>query len=237
MPRRICAISGKGGAGKTTVIILVAGEYAIQGKKVLLIDADPRQNLAEWWKRCEAKDNLPANIDLHSAATQRSIETVLAEQDGVYDVILMDSPGVDSVIRDTIIRNSDLVLTPIQPNQDEIKAAGEAATITADIGDRQRRTIPHVNVVTRIALPGRVLEAYRLIRPFIANLRDNGYESTLMETELTERNCYREIRNGLGTLQMLELTDPVMKGRAEIATFVAELDRHIAANREKVGNV
>ncbi|WP_353039275.1 hypothetical protein [Mesorhizobium sp. M1300] len=124
---------------------------------------------------------------------------MLAEQDGVYDVILMDSPGVDSVIRDTIIRNSDLVLTPIQPNQDEIKAAGEAATITADIGDREGRTIPHVNVVTRIALPGRVLEAYRLIRPFIANLRDNGYESTLMETELTERNCYREIRNGLGT--------------------------------------
>ncbi|RWP54743.1 MAG: hypothetical protein EOR07_33770 [Mesorhizobium sp.] len=77
MPRRICAISGKGGAGKTTVIILVAGEYAIHGKKVLLIDADPRQNLAEWWKRCEAKNNLPANIELHSAATQRSIETVL----------------------------------------------------------------------------------------------------------------------------------------------------------------
>lgn len=46
--------------------------------------------------------------------------------------------------------------------------------------------------MTRIALPGRVLEAYRLIRPFIANLRDNGYESTLMETELTERNCYRK---------------------------------------------
>lgn len=77
MPRRICAISGKGGAGKTTVIILVAGEYAIQGKKILLIDADPRQNLAEWWKRCEAKDNLPANVELHSAATQRSIETCL----------------------------------------------------------------------------------------------------------------------------------------------------------------
>ncbi|WP_292120620.1 hypothetical protein [Mesorhizobium sp.] len=44
-------------------------------------------------------DNLPANIELHSAATQRSIETVLADQDGVYDVILMDSPVVDSSTR------------------------------------------------------------------------------------------------------------------------------------------
>lgn len=237
MPRRMCAISGKGGAGKTTVIILTAGEYAIQGKKVLLIDADPRQNLAEWWKRCEAKDNLPANINLYSAATQRSIEAVLAEQDGAYDVILMDSPGVDSVIRDTIIRNSELVLTPIQPNQDEIKAAGEAATVTADIGEREGRNIPHLNLVTRISLTGRVLEAYRLIRPFIANLYANGYESRLLETELTERNCYREIRNGLGTLQMLELTEAVMKGRAEVTALVAELDGHFEANRVEAGNV
>jgi chromosome partitioning protein len=36
---------------------------------------------------------------------------------------------------------------------------------------------------------------------------------------------------------MLELTDPVMKGRSEIAAFVAELDHHLASNREKVGNV
>ncbi|APG93028.1 hypothetical protein SAMCFNEI73_pA0051 (plasmid) [Sinorhizobium americanum] len=38
---------------------MIAGEYALQGKRVLLIDADGRQNLQEWWKRCEAKDNLP----------------------------------------------------------------------------------------------------------------------------------------------------------------------------------
>ncbi|MDW9906533.1 AAA family ATPase, partial [Sinorhizobium meliloti] len=67
MPKFISAVSGKGGAGKTTAVILIAGEYALQGKRVLLIDADGRQNLQEWWKRCEAKDNLPDNIELITA--------------------------------------------------------------------------------------------------------------------------------------------------------------------------
>lgn len=71
--------------------------------------------------------------------------------------------------------------------------------------------IPQANFVTRLTIPARNLEAYRLIRPFVNNLRENGYDSYLLDTELLERNCYREMRNGYGTLQMLELTEPVVR--------------------------
>jgi chromosome partitioning protein len=40
----ISLVSGKGGAGKTTAVILIAGEYALHGKQVLLIDADGRRH-------------------------------------------------------------------------------------------------------------------------------------------------------------------------------------------------
>lgn len=62
--KRLSVVSSKGGAGKTTVAILLAGEYALRGNSVLLIDADNRQNLSEWWKLSQDKDNVPANIDL-----------------------------------------------------------------------------------------------------------------------------------------------------------------------------
>ena len=78
MPRRISVISSKGGAGKTTVAILLAGEYALRGQNVLMIDADNRKNLSEWWKLSIDKDNAPANIDLVAAPTQRGIEEALA---------------------------------------------------------------------------------------------------------------------------------------------------------------
>lgn len=220
--KRLSVVSSKGGAGKTTVAILLAGEYALRGNSVLLIDADNRQNLSEWWKLSQDKDNVPANIDLVAASTQRSVEQALSKAG--HDVVIMDSPGVDSVIANTIIGNSDIVISPVQANQDEIRSVGQAAENTADIAEERGRAIPHGVVVTRIALTARSLEAYRFIRPFVAALRDAGYPSTLLVTELTERNCYREIRNGYGTLQMLDLTEPVKKGRIEVSGLFDEVE-------------
>jgi chromosome partitioning protein len=220
----ISAVSGKGGAGKTTAVILVAGEYALQGKQVLLVDADGRQNLNEWWSRSEAKNNRPEGIELRTAASNASLHQVLEREAHAYDVVIMDSPGQDTVLRDTIIGGSDLVLTPIQPNQDEILAAGQAAMDVADTSDRLSRTIPHLTFRTRITVTGRALEAYRLIRPFIANLQEQGYDSHLLDTELYERNPYRDIRLGYGTLQMLDLTDSVRKARSEVMAMMQEIE-------------
>lgn len=80
-------------------------------------------------------------------------------------------------------------------------------------------------------MPNRALEEYRLIRPFVANLREGGYNSHLLATELVERNPYREIRTGYGTLQMLELTGPVKKARAEALAFKHEVEGYV---QEKV---
>lgn len=41
------AISGKGGVGKTTIMALLAAELKKQGRKVLIIDADPSPHMAE----------------------------------------------------------------------------------------------------------------------------------------------------------------------------------------------
>ena len=230
MAQRLSVISSKGGAGKTTVAILLAGEYALRGKRVLLIDADNRQNLSEWWKLSQDKDNVPANIDLVAASTQRGVEQALSKTE--HDILIMDAPGIDSVIANTIIRNSDIVISPVQANQDEIRSVGQAAENTADIAQDQGRAIPHGVVVTRIALTARSLEAYRFIRPFVAALREAGYPSTLLRTELTERNCYREIRNGYGTLQMLDLTEPVKKGRIEVSALLDEVEGLLGRDQE-----
>ncbi len=229
------AVSGKGGAGKTTIVMLVAGEYALRGKRVLLIDADARQNLYEWWKRCQQKDNAPEGIEIVTVARPDSLEQQLKAAKK-FDVVMIDAPGVDGVLTRAIIKHCDLVLTPIQPAQDEIKAAGEAAQVTGEVSDEIGRPIPQANIVTRVNITSRNLEAYRLIRPFVANLRNNEYDSFLLDTELMERNCYREIRNGLGTLQMLDLTQPVMKARAEVQRLIAELEGILEMDRKEAVN-
>ena len=39
----IAAANSKGGCGKSTTILILAGEYAAQGYRVHIIDADPRK--------------------------------------------------------------------------------------------------------------------------------------------------------------------------------------------------
>ncbi|TDW28150.1 chromosome partitioning protein [Rhizobium azibense] len=224
MGRIYAAVSSKGGAGKTTLVTLIAGEYALRGGRVLLIDADGRLNLTGWWKLCHSKENVPENINVAIAASHRSIEAEILRSSGSFDVIIIDAPGVDSTVQETIIGSSELVLSPIQPGIKEIEAAGQAAASVSEINDRGGLDIMHLNVRTRITVPGRNLEAYRYVRPFVAGLQEAGYQTALLNTELFERNVYREIQNGLGTLQMQELTDPVRKARLEVQTLVDEIE-------------
>ena len=44
----IAAANAKGGCGKSTTILILAGEYAAQGYRVHIIDADPSKRLLKW---------------------------------------------------------------------------------------------------------------------------------------------------------------------------------------------
>ena len=44
----ITAANSKGGCGKSTTIIILGGEYAAQGYRVHVIDADPKKRLVRW---------------------------------------------------------------------------------------------------------------------------------------------------------------------------------------------
>jgi chromosome partitioning protein len=223
------AVSNKGGAGKTTLVTLLAGEYALRGERVLLIDADNRQNLTGWWRLCSEKDNVPDNIVVTSAATQRSIEQAVDVVGRAFDRVIIDAAGVDSALQTTIIRMANLVISPIQPAIKELEAAGQAVAAVTEINEQFGLSVDHLNVRTRISVPGRNLEAYRYIRPFIAGMVAAHYRTRLLDTELFERNIYREIQNGLGTLQMQDLTDPIRKARTEVRSLADEIEEHRAS--------
>ncbi|MDK4741354.1 ParA family protein (plasmid) [Rhizobium sp. CB3171] len=229
MGRIYAAVSNKGGAGKTTLVTLMAGEYALRGERVLLIDADSRQNLSGWWRLCHNKKNIPANVVVTTASASRTLGSAVERFASAFDLIIIDAPGVDSSLQTSIIRAAELVISPIQPAIKEIEAAGQAVAMVSQINDEVGSRIQHLNVRTRVTIPGRNLEAYRYIRPFVAGLREADYRTALLETELFERNIYREIQNGLGTLQMQELTDSVRKARSEVQALVSEIEEKRSA--------
>jgi len=61
-PARLCVTNAKGGTGKTTVAINVAGALNERGRDVLFVDLDPQGNATEGLGLTEAYDAAPPTL-------------------------------------------------------------------------------------------------------------------------------------------------------------------------------
>jgi chromosome partitioning protein len=216
----IAAINGKGGAGKTTALMNIAGEYALRGGSVAMIDMDARNNLMKWWTDCQEKDAQPDGIEVYSHKTARGLERWMEENGNTFDYVLIDTPGEDTSIVDPVIAWADLVISPIQPSKREVLGAIDCYENVLRVNEALGRDCRHGVLRTRITVTVRHTELYRKIRPII----EDKVGTYLFRTEVFERNVYKDIHNGIGTLQMLDVTEAIAKARRETQALVDEVD-------------
>jgi chromosome partitioning protein len=221
----ISAINGKGGAGKTTTLMNIAGEYALRGLSVGMVDMDPRNNLTKWWSDCHDKKSQPDGVSVFSHKTAKALLAFHEQSACRFDVLLIDTPGEDTSIVDRVIERSDLVISPIQPSKHEVLAAIDSFNAVTRVNASTLRSCRHGVLRTRISLTVRHTELYRKIRPII----EDKVGTYLFRTEVFERNVYKDIHNGVGTLQMQALTQAVAKARLETQALVHEVDGLLAS--------
>jgi chromosome partitioning protein len=220
----ISAINGKGGAGKTTALMNIAGEYALRQCSVAMLDLDPRNNLMKWWSDCHDKDSQAEGIEVFSPKTAKGVAVFFEEKAEQFDYVLIDTPGEDTSIIDPVIEASNLVISPIQPSKREVLAAIDCFKSVERVNEASGKNCRHGVLKTRITLPVRHTELYRKIRPIIVD----KVGTYLFDTEVQERNIYKDIHNGIGTLQMQEVTATIAKARRETLALVDEIDALLA---------
>lgn len=117
MPSKILTICNqKGGSGKTTATMQLAGSFARRGLRVLVADADP-QGTATRWAAC-ASDEKPfpcavVGISQAGGKTHREV----AKFAELYDLILIDCPpAADSPVPQSALLVSDVALVPLVPS-------------------------------------------------------------------------------------------------------------------------
>ena len=137
--KTIVITSQKGGSGKTTVVahLAVAVEQAGHGPAVV-IDTDPQQTLATWWKVREAEAPKLAPVSLRELPDKLE---ALARMGFAYCFI--DTPPALTEQNRKILKLADLVLIPARPSPNDLWALGATLDLVKQAG------IPFVFVLTQ----------------------------------------------------------------------------------------
>jgi len=112
----IAVVNQKGGAGKTTLSMQLAGTLGRWGQKVLVIDADPQATATRWAASADDEKPFPASVSGLSAAGSKVHREAKKFIDD-YDYILIDCPpAADSPVPQSALLIADLALVPVIPS-------------------------------------------------------------------------------------------------------------------------
>ncbi len=130
----IAYLNQKGGVGKTTLAIHTAAAFALAGRDVVLVDADPQGSALDWLearqRRLEgaavperpagdAADPLFSVIGMPRPVIHKQVARIAAG----CDLVVIDGPPSLADISRSAMFAADLVLIPVQPSPYDVWAA------------------------------------------------------------------------------------------------------------------
>lgn len=123
----ITVFNQKGGVGKTTLTMQLAGTLGRRGYQVKVFDMD-RQSTATGWAAVAAKEsrNFPAEVS-NKAPFASGIHTEIQRTAETCDYLLIDCPpAIDSKVAGSALIMADLAIIPIPPRPADYQSS-EAA--------------------------------------------------------------------------------------------------------------
>lgn len=126
----VALLNQKGGAGKTTLATHLAGEFAIQGSCVTLLDADPQGSALDWAQRRlqSGRERLHGVFGLARDSLHREVPAIARQSDWV---VIDGPPRVAALARSALLA-ADMVLIPVQPSAYDIWATQEMVSLITE---------------------------------------------------------------------------------------------------------
>ena len=118
--KTILIAAQKGGSGKTTLTRNLAVAAAENGRNVLCLDLDPQGSLRGWWESREADS--PSMLDRDPLPDV--LRTTLDAARERFDLCIIDTPPAASEWLTEALAAADLVLIPVRPSPDDLRAVG-----------------------------------------------------------------------------------------------------------------
>lgn len=207
----------KGGAGKTTAVLVLASELARTGHRVTILDADPQLWISQW---SELSGEV-RNLSVISNVTMASLETHIRENSAKTDCFIIDLPGTKSPLLTMALGISDHVLIPVQGSAMDARGAAEVLEHIEFLNRNMRRKIDHSVVLTRV----NAMVSTRSLLLVKALLAEKNVR--VLDTPIAERAAFRDIFDCGGTLASLDCqkVSNVEKALENARLFAAEVLR------------
>jgi chromosome partitioning protein len=163
----ITMASRKGGAGKTTLTCHLAVEAERCGHgPVAIIDTDDMAGLTKWWHVRSAETPVLATVEGGMTATLAGLKEA-----GFMLVIVDTPPALTQNVTDAVIA-ADLVLIPVQPSPDDLRAVGETVSLVQQAKKPTAFALNRVKKRTRLTAEAAVaLSQYGAIAPSMVHDR------------------------------------------------------------------
>src|SRR4051812_38431914 len=210
MERRISVITAvvnqKGGAGKTTIALNLAAALAAEGRKVLLIDADPQQTAQDW---AAVRQTVPPFqvMGLSKPILHRDLPKMAKD----YDEIVIDGAPRNYEVARSAIAAADFVLIPVQPSGADFWASRETVELVKE-AHSFKETQKAAFVVSRKI--GRTIMA-NSIHDALA-----GFDLPILKAGTSQRVAYAEaLTGGMTVIEM----QPYGEAALEIKRILKEL--------------
>jgi chromosome partitioning protein len=235
----------KGGSGKTTAAMVLAGELVSHRAKVVLLEGDPNRPIMSWAQARGMKviETSRSRVKSADQASAMIAEVVGEEgeggrmavvhdddQEGVFEWIEGASSWAHFVIADPegspnewltdVASQADLVIIPFAPSALDAKQVARTVQVLNRVSKRSGRPVNYRILLTRAGAGAVMTRDEREIRE---SLERNGLP--LMRTTLCERPAYRGLFKLDATID--ELPDTVINGlttaKRNAAEYVSEV--------------
>ncbi|MGR9426289.1 AAA family ATPase [Rhizobium leguminosarum] len=219
MPSIFAVANPKGGSGKTTVAIILAGEFAKHGYSAAIIDADPQGSSYQWHASSVARGLSPQGVDLVRAPDEKTLIAAIDKLQS-YDVVVIDTPGYYGEVLVQAALRADLVVLPCKVHTFDasqvvrtIRSLEQHATASSLPMSQHRVLFNEYDSLDRNTRPLREVVAYL-----------DAEKVPVCSNALYRRVTYRTMTSGHGTLyQMSDKDESVRKARYNADQVVREL--------------
>ncbi|MBX5086746.1 AAA family ATPase [Rhizobium lentis] len=126
----VAVLNQKGGVGKTTLALHLAGEWARRGLRVTLIDADPQGSALDWSQQ-RSREGLPRAFGVVGLARD-TLHREAPELARDSDYVVIDGPPRVAGLMRSALLAADLVLMPVQPSPFDGWASAEMLALLTE---------------------------------------------------------------------------------------------------------